>query len=102
VQVRLHALQALCETEGWRLWIELLKEQEEVLVGILLQPIKTMDGVLEQQYMMGQLARSMLHSRMIDTLISELQIQQSDILNSFTELKGDDDVPSTRPSQTAP
>jgi len=101
-QEDLHEWQALWDHSGWKKWVRLLEEQQVILIGTILQPIQSMDAVLEQQYNMGQLSRSRLDSSMLVTIINELKEEIREILEAYPQLRGDDNGPSTTQSRNAP
>ncbi len=89
LQEELSNLKSLQQHFGYKYLMELAEAQEKSRTGqILLTPLKTMDEVLAQEYMKGEVSGIMLFRNLVTVRVEDLEEQIKDELAVLDQQSG--------------
>ena len=80
-------LSSLREHDGYKYLIEIAQAQIETRrQAVFLKPLKSMDEILEQEYLKGELSGITLFSQMVDIRVEELTGEITHLLEELEEI----------------
>lgn len=66
---------SLAKCPGWDRFLEVVKAQENVRIGMILQGCETKDDVLKQEFLKGEVSFARTLANLPDLVVEELEAQ---------------------------
>ena len=86
LQEELSKLKSLQEHRGYLYFMEIAKAQRVIRTStVLLNPLKTMDEVLEQEYKKGEIAGITLFENLVEIRMTDIQQQLDEIAEEMKD-----------------